>query len=98
MMLLLFLPSLCSPFSVNTASRMESNGTKGRIHCSQATADELILSGKSSWLITREDKVTAKGKGEMQTYWIDASRGKAKSTSQTSGISSWESLDDDKVL
>ena len=71
---------------------MESNGTKGRIHCSQATADELILSGKAQWLTTREDKVTAKGKGEMQTYWIDASRGKAKS--QTSAISSWESFDE----
>jgi len=56
--------------TVNTASRMESNGVKGRIHCSQATADALILKGKGSWVIPREEKVMAKGKGEMQTYFI----------------------------
>ena len=41
---------------------------KGRIHCSQETADELIMAGKTSWIKTREDRITAKGKGEMQTY------------------------------
>ena len=41
---------------------------KGRIHCSQETADQLIMAGKTSWLKTREDRITAKGKGEMQTY------------------------------
>jgi class 3 adenylate cyclase len=53
--------------TVNTASRMESNGVKGKIHCSQTTADELITAGRTQWLTTREDKITAKGKGEMQT-------------------------------
>ena len=55
----------CSQLS---ASRMESNGMKGRIHCSQETADELIMAGKTSWIKTREDRIIAKGKGEMQTY------------------------------
>ena len=41
---------------------------KGRIHCSQETADELIMAGKTSWIKTREDRIIAKGKGEMQTY------------------------------
>jgi class 3 adenylate cyclase len=54
--------------TVNTASRMESNGMKGKIHCSQTTADALITAGKTQWLTSREDKITAKGKGEMQTY------------------------------
>merc|ERR1712157_557834 len=54
--------------SVNTASRMESNGVKGRIHVSQTTADELEKSGKGTWLTPREDKIVAKGKGEMQTF------------------------------
>jgi class 3 adenylate cyclase len=53
--------------TVNTASRMESNGVKGKIHCSQTTADALISAGRSQWLTAREDKITAKGKGEMQT-------------------------------
>jgi class 3 adenylate cyclase len=33
--------------TVNTASRMESNGVRGRIHVSQATTDELIKEGKN---------------------------------------------------
>jgi class 3 adenylate cyclase len=56
--------------TVNTASRMESNGAKGRIHISQTTADELTERGKSHWLTPRDDKIVAKGKGEMQTYWL----------------------------
>jgi class 3 adenylate cyclase len=53
--------------TVNTAARMESNGIPGKIHCSASTADELIVWGKKGWVINREDKITAKGKGEMQT-------------------------------
>ena len=50
---------------------METNGIKGRIHCSQSTADALIQGGKSHWVSRREDKIVAKGKGEMQTYWVN---------------------------
>ena len=57
--------------TVNTASRMESTGTPGRIQASQATVDFLITAGKNRWVEARKEKVTAKGKGEMQTYWID---------------------------
>ena len=57
--------------TVNTASRMESNGEKGRIHVSQTTADELIKSGKTSWLLAREGTIAVKGKGEMQTYFLN---------------------------
>lgn len=57
--------------TVNTAARMESNGMPGRIHCSQATADLLVSAGKGDWITAREGVVHAKGKGEMQTYWID---------------------------
>jgi class 3 adenylate cyclase len=55
---------------MNTAARMESNGMPGRIHVSQQTADELIGRGKASWISEREDKIIAKGKGELQTYWV----------------------------
>lgn len=56
--------------TVNTASRMESNGVEGRIHVSQETAEELRAMGKGHWLTPREDKIVAKGKGELQTYFI----------------------------
>lgn len=50
---------------------MESTGEKDRIQCSQATADLLRMQGKSRWLCPRENKVNAKGKGQLQTYWIE---------------------------
>lgn len=55
---------------MNVASRMESNGVKGRIQLSQATAGTLIAAGKSHWLIPREDLIIAKGKGQLQTYFL----------------------------
>ena len=55
---------------MNTASRMESNGVAGRIHVSQATADELLARGRQGWISPREDKIVAKGKGELQTYFV----------------------------
>lgn len=57
--------------TVNTASRMESNGQPGRIHVSSSTAELLTSQGKQNWLIPRADLVDAKGKGQMQTYWIN---------------------------
>jgi class 3 adenylate cyclase len=56
--------------TMNTASRMESTGLRDRIQVSQDTADLLIAAGKSKWLTPREEKVIAKGKGSMQTYWV----------------------------
>ena len=58
--------------TVNTASRIETNGQRGRIHLSESTAQLLIASGKEFWLEKREDLIQAKGKGEMQTYWVKA--------------------------
>lgn len=56
--------------TVNTAARMESTGRKGRIQLSPATAELLRKAGKESWLVCREDKVRAKGKGVLSTYWL----------------------------
>ncbi|GKY99152.1 hypothetical protein MPSEU_000870700 [Mayamaea pseudoterrestris] len=56
--------------TMNTASRTESTGVKGKIQLSQETAELLIAVGKAHWLSQREDKVIAKGKGEMTTYWL----------------------------
>lgn len=75
--------------TVNTASRMESNGVKGRIHVSQATADKLVEAGKGRWLTAREDKITAKGKGEMQTFFVSpTSAAKTSISNATTHLSS----------
>jgi class 3 adenylate cyclase len=66
--------------TVNTAARMESTGMRNKIHISQATADLLIKANKMDWLQERENLVSAKGKGLMQTYWLNAPRS-ADSTS-----------------
>jgi len=57
--------------TMNTASRMESTSTRGRIQISPTTADLLVAAGKMHWLSKREDPVIAKGKGKMQTYWLE---------------------------
>lgn len=56
--------------TVNTAARMESNGQKGRIHVSQSTANLLKEGQYEEWVVPRENKIEAKGKGLLQTYWI----------------------------
>ena len=57
--------------TVNTTARIESNGQSGRIHCSQDTAVLLQKAGKGSWLEERRDKIVAKGKGELTTFWVN---------------------------
>ena len=57
--------------TVNTAARMESNGMTGRIHLSQEVANLLAAFNKENWVLHRDDKIVAKGKGELQTYWLD---------------------------
>lgn len=49
---------------------MESNGKPGRIQLSNECADLLIASGRSHWLEARVDKIHAKGKGELSTFWL----------------------------
>jgi hypothetical protein len=59
---------------MNTASRMESTGLADCIHVSQDTADLIAASGKSHWLVQREEKILAKGKGKMQTFFVDTNK------------------------
>jgi hypothetical protein len=73
--------------TVNVAARMESNGMPGRIHISKATAIELKERGYESWVQPRQDVIHAKGKGEMQTYWIVGSS--CRSSSGYSGDNSY---------
>ena len=56
---------------MNVASRIESSGVAGRIHISHETAESIRRCGKGHWLVKREDgTVVAKGKGDIETYWI----------------------------
>lgn len=83
--------------TINTASRVESNGVPNKIHVSQATADELKVHGYGSWLVPREDIVMAKGKGEMKTYFVDVTQTKSLGTKSSITISSGnESMEDDE--
>ena len=55
--------------TVNTASRMESNSLPGRIHCSFATAEILMVQAPDIRLELR-GIVDVKGKGKMKTFWV----------------------------
>lgn len=48
---------------------------KDRIQISQETADLLVSAGKSHWFCKRDGLVKAKGKGELQTYWLTTTTG-----------------------
>ena len=73
--------------TMNTAARIESTGERGKIHISQETTDLLIASGKKHWLNKRAEKVSAKGKGVLQTYWLDMRAG-TKATGSVVSMSS----------
>lgn len=83
--------------TVNTAARMESTGAPSRIQLSKETADLLLASGKTNWIKEREEKVRAKGKGELQTFWLEVRHG-GEGTSVTSGSSNSEFNDQDQDL
>ena len=72
---------------MNTAARMESNGLPGKIHVSEATKHELVSKGRGDWIKPRTDKVVAKGKGEMQTYWVDVTGFKRSISGQSTATS-----------
>jgi len=77
--------------TVNTAARMESTGVVSKIQVSQSTADLLKKAGKSHWVTKREGEVEAKGKGKIQTYFVDPSGRGGNSVS-----SGEETIDDDE--
>jgi Adenylate and Guanylate cyclase catalytic domain len=70
---------------------MESNGLARCIHVSQETADILTSLGKGHWVHPREDKIHAKGKGELQTYWIKPNGfGQTMNDTSKAECSSWD--------
>jgi hypothetical protein len=67
---------------------MESSSLPLKILVLQSIASRIVEAGKGHWLTARKDLVNARGKGLVQTYWLDATR------SQTNGsvVSSIEDL------
>ncbi|XP_060811458.1 receptor-type guanylate cyclase Gyc76C-like [Bombus pascuorum] len=61
--------------TVNTASRMESNGEPLRIHISEQCKDALDKIG--GYVIEERGLVHMKGKGEVKTYWLTGATEKA---------------------
>ena len=74
--------------TVNTASRMESTGQRGKIQISQQTAELLVAAGKKHWISPRGKKIDAKGKGKLTTFWVVP----GKKNSSFSGDSRHESF------
>ena len=50
---------------------MESTGTPGRIQISNTTASLITAAGKTTWIKPRDDAVMAKGKGVINTFWLN---------------------------
>jgi class 3 adenylate cyclase len=69
--------------TMNTAARMESNGSPHKVHISSETYEYLKQSGKAHWAIPREELVHAKGKGSVQTYWIRSMSGGSSAASSS---------------
>ena len=61
--------------TVNTASRMESNGEPLRIHISEQCRDALDKIG--GYIIEERGLVHMKGKGDVKTYWLTGATEKA---------------------
>lgn len=74
--------------TMNTCARIESTGVCNKIQLSQETVDRLTVHGKGHWCQPRDDRVVAKGKGELITYWLHVKGYSAQSSrSSSSGTS-----------
>jgi len=57
--------------TVNTASRMESSGEVGKINISETSYQ--LVKDKANFIFEQRGKIKAKGKGEMEMYFVDHS-------------------------
>lgn len=64
---------------------MESTGLPNHIQASESTAKELKKHKKGRWLSARDERVEVKGKGQMETYWVDPTDG-SSNTAKRSGV------------
>jgi class 3 adenylate cyclase len=58
--------------TVNTASRMETSGEVGKVNISEATYAQ--VKSEPGLIFTSRGKIQAKGKGEMEMYFVDGKR------------------------
>jgi len=70
--------------TVNTASRMETTGERNKIQISNVTASILREKGKGKWIKPRLETVLVKGKGHIQTYWLETKAESKKRPRRTS--------------
>ena len=70
--------------AVNTASRMETNGTPGEIQITRATYELL----KDDFVCTRRGTIPVKGQGEMETWYLVGPR---SDDARTDGGQRWGS-------
>ena len=62
---------------------MESTGAPNRIQVSAAFAEHIKKANRSHWIRQREDLVDVKGKGSLQTYWLEFKGDKGGATGET---------------
>eukprot|EP00873_Tetraselmis_striata_P015852 jgi/Tetstr1/436116/TSEL_024963.t1 len=65
--------------TVNTASRMESNSAKNKIHCSEKSAKILMLQASKEVALTCRGELAIKGKGTVITYWVKPAKQRSPS-------------------
>ena len=73
--------------TVNTASRMESNSQPSRIHCSETAANLLQEQAPQIKLFPR-GSIAVKGKGDMNTFWVNKEGENENLVSDSNGDSS----------
>ncbi|XP_069113745.1 guanylate cyclase soluble subunit beta-2-like [Argopecten irradians] len=76
--------------TVNTASRMESHGVPGRVHISGSTYQKLV---GTEYELEPRGEVEIKGKGLMNTYFINGKSGKAYKPPQTNQVHNTDGTD-----
>jgi class 3 adenylate cyclase len=72
--------------TMNTANRIETTGSRSKIHVSFETAELLKKAGRAHWVTEREDSVFAKGKGRLKTYWLDTSASSPEKVATSNSI------------
>lgn len=57
--------------AVNTASRMESHGEAGKIHCTEEFKKKIEAIKSPQFYFLERDEMEIKGKGRMKTYFLE---------------------------